>query len=179
MNSPRQRADRLLVERGLFESRAKAQAAIEAGLVTARREGRAQSFGASPGRRIIYTRARRTLMFRAVASNSRQRIDHFILIRRAASVLMSAPRPADSRKCCSNVARGLSMRSMSARAICTRSLRARPEIISLDSTDIRKLSPASLDEPADLVSIDVSFISLKLMLPSALGLARRRPNWWL
>ena len=35
MNAPRQRADRLLVERGLFESRAKAQAAIEAGLVTA------------------------------------------------------------------------------------------------------------------------------------------------
>ena len=33
--SPRLRADRLLVERGLFESRAKAQAAIEAGLVTA------------------------------------------------------------------------------------------------------------------------------------------------
>ena len=32
---PRQRADRLLVERGLFESRAKAQAAIAAGLVTA------------------------------------------------------------------------------------------------------------------------------------------------
>src|SRR5438105_2778059 len=32
---PRQRADRLLVARGLFESRAKAQAAIEAGRVTA------------------------------------------------------------------------------------------------------------------------------------------------
>src|SRR5258708_36324188 len=32
---PRQRADILLVERGLFESRAKAQAAIAAGLVTA------------------------------------------------------------------------------------------------------------------------------------------------
>ncbi|HYV71499.1 MAG TPA: S4 domain-containing protein, partial [Pseudolabrys sp.] len=35
MTTPRQRADRLLVDRGLFESRAKAQAAIEAGLVTA------------------------------------------------------------------------------------------------------------------------------------------------
>ena len=35
MTPPRQRADRLLVDRGLFESRAKAQAAIEAGLVTA------------------------------------------------------------------------------------------------------------------------------------------------
>jgi 23S rRNA (cytidine1920-2'-O)/16S rRNA (cytidine1409-2'-O)-methyltransferase len=33
--APRRRADLLLVERGLFESRAKAQAAIAAGLVTA------------------------------------------------------------------------------------------------------------------------------------------------
>src|SRR5262245_57231386 len=33
--TPRLRADRLLVERGLFASRAKAQAAIAAGLVTA------------------------------------------------------------------------------------------------------------------------------------------------
>ena len=33
--SERRRIDRLLVERGLFDSRAKAQAAIEAGLVSA------------------------------------------------------------------------------------------------------------------------------------------------
>ena len=35
MRPPRKRADLLLVDRGLFESRARAQAAIEAGLVTA------------------------------------------------------------------------------------------------------------------------------------------------
>src|SRR5438132_6732009 len=35
MSSPRKRIDLLLVERGLFESRARARAAIEAGLVTA------------------------------------------------------------------------------------------------------------------------------------------------
>ena len=35
MSPSRKRADTLLVERGLFESRARAQAAIEAGLVTA------------------------------------------------------------------------------------------------------------------------------------------------
>src|SRR5206468_11466183 len=35
MSPPRKRADVLLVERGLFESRARARAAIEAGLVTA------------------------------------------------------------------------------------------------------------------------------------------------
>src|SRR4051794_14720786 len=34
MSPPRKRADVLLVERGLFESRARARAAIEAGLVT-------------------------------------------------------------------------------------------------------------------------------------------------
>src|ERR1700760_2089584 len=35
MSSPKKRIDLLLVERGLFESRARAQAAIEAGLVIA------------------------------------------------------------------------------------------------------------------------------------------------
>ena len=35
MSPARKRADVLLVERGLFESRARARAAIEAGLVTA------------------------------------------------------------------------------------------------------------------------------------------------
>ena len=38
MTAQRRRIDRLLVERGLFESRAKAQAAIEAGLVIANDE---------------------------------------------------------------------------------------------------------------------------------------------
>ena len=38
MSPARKRADVLLVERGLFESRARARAAIEAGLVTAERQ---------------------------------------------------------------------------------------------------------------------------------------------
>jgi 23S rRNA (cytidine1920-2'-O)/16S rRNA (cytidine1409-2'-O)-methyltransferase len=53
-----------------------------------------------------------------------------------------------------------------------KSLCARPDIVSIEGTDIRTLSPDRIDEPPDLVSIDVSFISLKLALPSALGLAR-------
>jgi 23S rRNA (cytidine1920-2'-O)/16S rRNA (cytidine1409-2'-O)-methyltransferase len=52
------------------------------------------------------------------------------------------------------------------------SLRVRPEIVSLEETDIRTLSPALLPEPPDLVVVDVSFISLKLVLPPALALAR-------
>ena len=52
------------------------------------------------------------------------------------------------------------------------SLRARPEIVSLENTDIRALSASSFNELPDLVTIDVSFISLKLVLPPALALAK-------
>ena len=42
----------------------------------------------------------------------------------------------------------------------------------MEETDIRNLSAAQLDEAPDLVVIDVSFISLKLVLPAALALAK-------
>jgi 23S rRNA (cytidine1920-2'-O)/16S rRNA (cytidine1409-2'-O)-methyltransferase len=42
----------------------------------------------------------------------------------------------------------------------------------LEQTDIRTLSAAQLNEPPDLVTVDVSFISLKLALPPALALAK-------
>ncbi len=53
------------------------------------------------------------------------------------------------------------------------SVRARREVTSIEDTDIRKLAPARLPEPPDLVTVDVSFISLKLVLPPALALAPR------
>jgi 23S rRNA (cytidine1920-2'-O)/16S rRNA (cytidine1409-2'-O)-methyltransferase len=42
----------------------------------------------------------------------------------------------------------------------------------MEETDIRTLSPARLGEAPDLVVIDVSFISLKLVLPAAFALAK-------
>ena len=42
----------------------------------------------------------------------------------------------------------------------------------MEQTDIRTLSLARLDEPPDMVTADVSFISLKLALPPALALAK-------
>ncbi len=42
----------------------------------------------------------------------------------------------------------------------------------LDKTNIRLATAALLPEPADLVVIDVSFISLRLVLPAVLLLAR-------
>jgi 23S rRNA (cytidine1920-2'-O)/16S rRNA (cytidine1409-2'-O)-methyltransferase len=52
-------------------------------------------------------------------------------------------------------------------------LRGRAEIVAMERTDIRALDPAALPEPPCVVTIDVSFISLKLVLPAAIALAAR------
>jgi 23S rRNA (cytidine1920-2'-O)/16S rRNA (cytidine1409-2'-O)-methyltransferase len=52
-------------------------------------------------------------------------------------------------------------------------LRGRREIVSLEDTDVRALDARRLPETVDLIVIDVSFISLKLVLPAALKLARQ------
>src|SRR5262249_55902463 len=50
-------------------------------------------------------------------------------------------------------------------------LRRRSEVISFEATDIRQVDTAHLPAPPSLVVVDVSFISLKLVLPAALALA--------
>jgi 23S rRNA (cytidine1920-2'-O)/16S rRNA (cytidine1409-2'-O)-methyltransferase len=55
-------------------------------------------------------------------------------------------------------------------------LRGRPEVVSLEQTDIRTLDPARIDAAADIVTIDVSFISLRLVLPAAFALAAPRAD---
>jgi len=45
-------------------------------------------------------------------------------------------------------------------------LRDNPAVVSLEQTDVRVLDPVRLAEPPDFVAVDVSFISLKLVLPA-------------
>jgi 23S rRNA (cytidine1920-2'-O)/16S rRNA (cytidine1409-2'-O)-methyltransferase len=52
-------------------------------------------------------------------------------------------------------------------------LRERDEVVSLGESDIRTLDPACLPDPPDLAVADVSFISLKLILPALDHLLRR------
>jgi 23S rRNA (cytidine1920-2'-O)/16S rRNA (cytidine1409-2'-O)-methyltransferase len=52
-------------------------------------------------------------------------------------------------------------------------LREHPSVVSLEETDIRTLDPAKLGELSDFVTIDVSFISLRLVLPALDRLVRR------
>jgi 23S rRNA (cytidine1920-2'-O)/16S rRNA (cytidine1409-2'-O)-methyltransferase len=169
--STRQRADRLLVERGLFDSRTKAQAAIAAGLVTA---------NAAPVRKASEEIAVDAALSATPAHPYVSRggvklaaaLDHFkfdpqgrICLDVGAStggftqVLLER-----GAKCVYAVDVGHGQLH--------ESLRGRPEIVSLEQTDIRTLSAAQLNEPPDLVTVDVSFISLKLALPPALALAK-------
>lgn len=48
------------------------------------------------------------------------------------------------------------------------SLRQDPRVIVIERTNIRTIDPACIPGPVDLVSIDTSFISLKIVVPSIL-----------
>ncbi|MGB6556818.1 MAG: TlyA family RNA methyltransferase [Pseudolabrys sp.] len=171
MTTLRQRADRLLVDRGLFESRAKAPAAIEAGLVTADERMVLKSSEQIPMDAKLRASAAHPYVSRGGVKLAAA-LDHFDFD------------PAD--RVCFDVGASTGgftqvLLDRGARRVYAvdvghgqlhKSLCARPDIVSIEGTDIRTLSPDRIDEPPDLVSIDVSFISLKLALPSALGLAR-------
>ena len=53
------------------------------------------------------------------------------------------------------------------------SLRTDSRVINMERTNVRYLQPTDLPEPVDFVSVDVSFISLALILPAALGLLKK------
>jgi 23S rRNA (cytidine1920-2'-O)/16S rRNA (cytidine1409-2'-O)-methyltransferase len=167
----RVRADRLLVERGLFESRAKAQAAIAAGLVSADD--------------VPVRRASEEIAHDAVL---RAKPAHPWVSRGGVKLAHALDRfgfdPRD--RVCLDVGASTGgftevLLARGARLVYAvdvgrdqlhASLRARPEIVAIEDTDIRVLAPTRLPEPPDFITVDVSFISLKLVLPAALALAR-------
>jgi len=53
-------------------------------------------------------------------------------------------------------------------------LRGRSDIISMEETDIRTLDPARLAEQPDFATVDVSFISLKLVVPGVGSILKPR-----
>ncbi len=164
------RADIVLVERGLFESRAKARAAIEAGLVVvagvvvtkpaelvdpdAPIEARAAHPWVSraglklEGGLDVFDISPRDLVCLDVGSSTGG-FTEVLLARGAAKVY----------------AVDVGREQLHA------SLRADPRVVSMESTDARSLDPSMFDAPPELVVCDASFISLKLVLPRALELA--------
>jgi 23S rRNA (cytidine1920-2'-O)/16S rRNA (cytidine1409-2'-O)-methyltransferase len=169
----RKRADQLLVERGLFESRTRAQAAIVAGLVTA--NGivlRKPSDGVAVDAVIEATPEHPWVSrggLKLVAA-----LDHFAFDPAGRACLdVGASTGGFTEVLLARAARRVYAVDVGRGQLHPR-LRARAEVASLEETDIRTLDPARLTEPPDLAVADVSFISLKLILP-ALGSLLRRP----
>ena len=167
----RQRADRLLVSRGLFESRAKAQAAIAAGLVTANGVVIAKASDAIAIDAVVQATPEHPWVSRGGVKLAAA-LDHFRIDPKDRVCLdVGASTGGFTHVLHARGARRIYAVDVGRRQLHA-SLRVRPEIVSLEETDIRTLNPALLPEPPDLVVADASFISLKLVLPPALALAR-------
>ncbi len=171
MTASRQRIDRLLVERGLFESRTKAQAAIEAGLVTA--DGR---LVARPSEEISADAKLQASAVHPYVSRGGVKLaaalDHFHVDPKGRVCLDVGASTGGFTQALLERGASLIYAVDVGHGQLHESLRARPEIVSLEDTDIRALSAARLSELPDLVTVDASFISLKIVLPPALALAR-------
>ena len=161
----RVRADLLLVERGLFESRARAQAAIAAGLVRADGVVLRKVSETVPDTASIEARAAHPYVSRGGVKLAAA-LDAFgfdpagltcldvgastggfsdVLLRRGAAHVYAVD---------------------VGQAQLHESLRGHPRLISLESQDIRTLDPGLFGEAPALAVIDVTFISLKLVLPA-------------
>jgi 23S rRNA (cytidine1920-2'-O)/16S rRNA (cytidine1409-2'-O)-methyltransferase len=169
--SRRQRADRLLVERGFFESRAKAQAAIEAGLVTA---------NSAPVRKAseelsLDTELSATPEHPYVSRGGTKlaaALDHFgFNLKGRVCLDVGASTGGFTDVLLKRGAKRVYAVDVGREQLHP-SLRARVDVKSLEGTDIRALLPSVLETPPNFVTIDVSFISLKLVLHAALAFAK-------
>ena len=169
----RRRADLLLVERGLFESRARAQAAIAAGRVCAdgvpvRKAAEEISTAAAIEAAPEHPYVSRGGVKLAAA------LDHFRLeVSGRICLDVGASTGGFTQVLVQRGARRVYAVDVG-RDQLHPSLRGRPEIVSLEETDIRTLDPSRLAEPPDFATVDVSFISLKLVLPAIAKLMRAR-----
>src|SRR5437660_7929890 len=170
MSPARKRADILLVERGLFESRARAQAAIEAGLVTANGRPVLKSSESIVSEAVLQAQPAHPFVSRGGV--------------KLAGALETYPIPIEDHVCLDVgastggftevlLANGAAMVFAVdvGRDQLHASLRVHPKVVSMEQTDIRDFEGKRLPARPDVVVIDVSFISLKAVLPVALSLA--------
>jgi 23S rRNA (cytidine1920-2'-O)/16S rRNA (cytidine1409-2'-O)-methyltransferase len=161
----RERADRLLVARGFYESRARAQAAIAAGLVSA--DGTLVRRASDP---IAMTAAIEAKPEHPYVSRGGVKLeaalDHFgVDVADRVCLDVGASTGGFSEVLVKRGARRVYAVDVGTGQLHPH-LTTYAEIVSMEQTDIRTLDPAQLIEPPDLAVVDVSFISLKLVLPA-------------
>jgi 23S rRNA (cytidine1920-2'-O)/16S rRNA (cytidine1409-2'-O)-methyltransferase len=170
MTPTRKRADILLVERGLFESRARAQAAIEAGLVTANDKPVTKPSETIPENAALQAQPAHPFVSRGGVKLAGALQQYPIEIEGHVCLDVGASTGGFTEVLLANGA-SLVFSIDVGREQLHPSLRDHPKIVSMEETDIRGFEGKRLPVRPDVVVIDVSFISLKTVLPVALSLA--------
>jgi 23S rRNA (cytidine1920-2'-O)/16S rRNA (cytidine1409-2'-O)-methyltransferase len=162
-----QRADQLLVSRGLFESREKAQAAIEAGNVTAagvtvRKASQQVAEDAQIAAEPAHPYVSRGALKLAAA------LDHFRVEPKHKTCLdVGASTGGFTEVLLARGARKVFAVDVGTDQLHPK-LRGDPRVVSREKTDIRMIAREAITDEFGLIVIDVSFVSLKLVLPKAL-----------
>ncbi|WP_375784486.1 TlyA family RNA methyltransferase [Bradyrhizobium sp. Pha-3] len=164
------RIDVLLVERGLFESRARARAAIDAGLVTADGKPIAKASElVAPGAELTAEPAHPYVSRGGVKLAGA--LEHYpVDVEGHVCLDVGASTGGFTEVLLANGA-SLVFAIDVGHGQLHPSLQGHPKIVSMEETDIRNFEGKRLPARPDIVVIDVSFISLKLVLPVALSLA--------
>ena len=170
MPTSRKRADTLLVERGLFESRARARAAIEAGLVTANDKRIAKPSETIPLDAVLQAQPAHPYVSRGGVKLANALEQYPIKVEGHVCLDVGASTGGFTEVLLASGA-NLVFAIDVGRDQLHPSLRDHPKIVSMEQTDIRHFEGKRLPARPDIVTIDVSFISLKLVLPVALSLA--------
>ncbi len=166
----RKRADVLLIERGLFDSRARARAAIEAGGVTA--DGRTVLKAAD----LVEETAEITAApAHPWVGRGALKLDHALSLWPIAVIDrvvldVGASTGGFTEVCLKRGAARVYAVDVG-RGQLHPSLKADARVVALEGTDARSLDPSVIPSPVDLVVCDASFIGLAKVLPAALGLA--------
>jgi 23S rRNA (cytidine1920-2'-O)/16S rRNA (cytidine1409-2'-O)-methyltransferase len=161
----RERADRLLVARGFYESRARAQAAIAVGLVSADGILIRKASDTIAATAAIEAQAEHPYVSRGGVKLAAA-LDHFRLdVAGRVCIDVGASTGGFSEVLLARGARRVYAVDVGTGQLHPR-IAARSEIASMEQTDIRTLDPARLAEPPDFAAVDVSFISLKHVLPA-------------
>ena len=170
MPPPRKRADVVLVERGLFESRARAQAAIEAGLVIANDKQVTKPSEAIPADAVLQAQPAHPFVSRGGVKLSGALEQYPVDIEDHVCLDVGASTGGFTEVLLAHGASLVFAIDVGRKQLHS-SLRGHPRIVSMEATDIRALASQRLPMRPDVVVIDVSFISLKAVLPVALSLA--------
>jgi 23S rRNA (cytidine1920-2'-O)/16S rRNA (cytidine1409-2'-O)-methyltransferase len=168
--SPRKRADVLLVERGLFESRARARAAIEAGGVIADGKPVLKASDTIPADAKLSAQPAHPYVSRGGVKLAGALEQYPIDIEGHVCLDVGASTGGFTEVLLANGA-SLVFAIDVGHGQLHPSLRDHPHIVSMEETDIRSFEGKRLPARPDILVIDVSFISLKAVLPVALSLA--------